>query len=151
MVLDALRTPKQRIREQVKALRKASRLPYREHLGRRLDFLLRAFDEEEEPWAEESPESLRQMLLFLEALPDFQCPTVTVTPAATFRAQWRADPAKHFAVDFVPDGQVRFVVFAPDPGHPERVERVSGIVGAATAMKAIETYQVHRWAADAGA
>ena len=150
MVLDVLRTPKERIREQVRVLRRGSGLPYREHLARRLDFLLRALEEEEEPLADDSPESLRQMLLFLEALADFRCPTVTVTPFATFRAQWQAGPMEHFAVDFVPDGQVRFVVFASDPGHPERIERVSGIVSTANAMKAIETYQVHRWAVDAG-
>jgi hypothetical protein len=150
MVLDVLRTPKDRIREQIKTLRSGSRLPYREQLARRLTFLLKALEEEGESWSEHSTESLRRMLQFLEAAPDLRCPTVTVTPLATFRAQWQADPSRHFAVDFVPDGQVRFVVFAPDPGHPERVERVSGIVSPANAMKTIETYQVHRWAADAG-
>jgi hypothetical protein len=150
MVLDVLRTPKEQILQQVKAFRKGSRLPYRERLARRLDFLLRALEEEGEPLADDSPDSLRQMLLFLEALPEFRCPTVTVTPVATFRAQWQADPTEHFAVDFVPDGQVRFVVFAPEPGHPARVERVSGIVSPANAIKTIETYQVDRWAADAG-
>jgi hypothetical protein len=151
MVLDVLRTPKDRIREQIKALRSGSRLTYRQHLARRLDFLLKALEEEGESWSDHSPESLRQMLRFLEAVPEFRCPTVTVTPFATFRAQWRADRNQHFAADFVPDGQVRFVLFAPDPGDPERVERVSGIVSTANAMRAIETHQVHRWAADAGA
>jgi hypothetical protein len=150
MVLDVLHTPRDRLREQIKALRCGSRLPYREHLARRLSFLLRALQEEGESWSDHSPESLRQMLQFLEAVPKFRCPTVTVTPSATFRAQWQADPTRHFAVDFVPDGQVRFVVFAPDPAHPERVERVSGVVGPTNAMKAIETYQVRRWAADVG-
>jgi hypothetical protein len=150
MALDVLPKPKDRIREQIKALRSGSRLAYRERLARRLDFLLRTLEEEGESWSDHSPESLRQMLQFLEAVPELRCPTVTVTPFATFRAQWRAESSEHFAVDFVPDGQVRFVVFAADPGHPERVERVSGIVSPANAMKAIETYQVHRWAADAG-
>jgi hypothetical protein len=45
----------------------------------------------------------------------------------------------------------RFADHLNPPGHPERVERVSGIVRAANAMRAIETYQAHRWAADAGA
>jgi hypothetical protein len=147
MVLDVLRTPKEQIRRQIGAFRRGSRLPYRKRLAHRLDFLLAAFDEEGERWPDDSPESLRHMLLFLEALPEFRCPTITVTPSATFRAQWRADPGEHFAVDFVPDGQVRFVVFAPDPGDPARVDRVSGIVSPTNAMKAIETYQVHCWAA----
>ena len=126
MVLDLLRMPKERICEQVRALRRGSRLPYRQHLARRLDFLLRALEEDGEAWADGSPSLLRQMLLFLEAFPEFRCPTVTVTPAATFRAQWQADPSEHFAVDFVPDGQVRFVVFAPDPGNPQTEPRGAG-------------------------
>jgi hypothetical protein len=149
-VLDELRTPEAQICGQIRALRGGSRLLYRERFARRLEFLLDALEEEEEPLVEASPESLRQMLLFLEALPEFRCPTVTVTPFGTFRAQWRADPTRHFAVDFMPDGQARFVVFAPDPRHPNRVQRVSGIVSWENVMKAVEPYRVHRWAADAG-
>lgn len=149
-VLDELRTPKGQIQRQITALRRGGRLPYRERLARRLNILLEALEEEEETWTENSPESLRQMLLFLQAVPDFRCPTVTITPSATFRAQWQAGRDRHFAVDFLPDGQVRFVVFAPDPRHPDRVQRVSGIVGRADVIRAVEPYNVHRWAADAG-
>jgi hypothetical protein len=117
-VLDELRTPKGQIERQITALRRGGGLPYRERLARRLEFLLGAPEEEGEEWGEHSPESLRQMFLFLQDVPDFQCPTVTVTPSATFRAQWQAGQNQHFAADFLPDGQVRFVVFAPDPRHP---------------------------------
>ena len=150
-LLDDLRTPQGRIRRQISALRGSGGLSYRERLARRLDFLIGALEEEGEDWGENSPESLRQMLLFLQEVPDFRCPTVTVTPSATFRAQWQAGQDQHFAVDFLPDGQVRFVVFAPDPHHPDRVQRVSGVVSRADVMRAIEPYKVHRWAADAGA
>jgi hypothetical protein len=149
-VLDELRIPEERIRRQISAVRKGSRLLYRERLARRLVLLLSALEEEDEPWEESSPESLRHMLLFLETLPDFRCPTITITPSATFRAQWSPDSTRHFAVDFVPDGQVRFVVFSPDPRHPDRVQRVSGIASWENVMKAVEPYRVHRWAADAG-
>jgi hypothetical protein len=150
-VLDELRTPKGQIQRQIPAFRRGGGLPYRERLARRLDFLLGALEEEEETWAEDSPDSLRQMLLFLQAVPDFRCPTVTVTPAATFRAEWNAGQNRHLAIDFLPDGQVRFVVFSPDPLHPDRVQRVSGIVSRADVMRAIEPYKIYRWAADAGA
>jgi hypothetical protein len=91
------------------------------------------------------------MLLFLRAMPDFRCPTVTITPSATFRAEWQAGQNRHLAVDFLPDGQVRFVVFSPDPRHPDRVQRVSGIVDRVDVIRAVEPYNVHRWATDAGA
>jgi hypothetical protein len=149
-LLDRLRTPRGQIQRQIRALRRGGGLPYREHLARRLDFLLNALEEEGETWEEDSPDSLRQMLLFLRATPDLRCPTVTVTPSATFRTEWQASRNKHLAVDFLPDGQVRFVVFSPDPLYPDRVQRVSGIVSRADLMRAIEPYKVHRWAADAG-
>jgi hypothetical protein len=148
-ILDDLRTPKGQIQRQITALRNGGRLSYRERLARRLEFLLGAPEEEGEEWGEHSPESLRQMLLFLQDVPDFRYPSVTVTPSATFRAQWQAGQNQHFAVDFLPDGQVRFVVFAPDPRHPERAQRVSGVVSRTDIMKAIEHYKVYRWAADA--
>jgi hypothetical protein len=113
--------------------------------------LLNALEEEGETWAEDSPDSLQQMLLFLRATPDIRCPTVTITPSATFRTEWQGSRNRHLAVDFLPDGQARFVVFSPDPLHPDRVQRVSGIVSRADVMRAIEPYRVHRWAADAGA
>jgi hypothetical protein len=153
--LDELQTLKGQIRRQITALRRGGGLPYSERLANRLDFLLSALEEEieeeEETWAEGSPDSLWQMLLFLRTAPDLRYPTVTITPSATFRAQWQADRNSHFAVDFLPDGQVRFVVFSPDPHHPDRVQRVSGIVGRADVLRAIEPFRAHRWAADAGA
>jgi hypothetical protein len=150
-ILDDLRTPRGQIQRQIIALRRGGGLPYRERLARRLDVLLGALEEEGETWAEDSPDSLRQMLLFLRAAPDLRCPTVTITPSATFRAQWQAGQNSHLAVDFLPDGQVRFVVFSPDPIRSDRVQRVSGIVSRADVMRAIEPYKVDRWAADAGA
>lgn len=148
-VLDELRTPKGQIQRQIAAFRRGGGLPYRERLARRLEFLLGAPEEEGEEWGEHSPASLRQMFLFLQDVSDFQYPSVTVTPSATFRTQWQAGQNQHFAVDFLPDGQVRFVVFAPDPRHPERARRVSGVVSRTDIMKVIEPYKVHRWAADA--
>ena len=146
-----LRTPKEQIQRRITALRKSARLPYRERLANRLDFLVSSVEEEGETWAEHSPDSLHQMLLFLRTTPDLRCPTVTITPSATFRAEWQAGQNRHLAVDFLPDGQVRFVVFSPDPRHPDRVQRVSGIVDRVDVIRAVEPYNVHRWATDAGA
>lgn len=150
-VLDDLRTPTGQMRGQITALRMGGRFTYSERLAHRLDFLLDALEEEGETWGEDSPESLRQMLLLLRTAADLRYPTVTVTPSATFRAQWQADRNSHLAMDFLPDGQVRFVVFSPDPRHSDRVQRVSGIASRAEVMRVVEPYKVRRWAADAGA
>lgn len=149
--LDVLRTPEGQIRWQIRSVRGVPRLMYRERLARRLEFLVDTMKEDGESWNEDSHESLRTMLLFLQTVPHFRYPVVTVTPSATFRAQWTVGSTRHFAVDFLPDGQVRFVVFCPDPLHPNRVQRVSGIASWENLSSVVEPYKVHRWTADAGA
>lgn len=72
---DDLRTPREGLRRQTRALRGGGRLAYCERLAGRLDVLLDALEEEGETWTEGSSGSLREMLSFLEAVPDFQCPT----------------------------------------------------------------------------
>lgn len=148
--LDEFRTPEGQIQRQIRSLRGTPRLIYRERLARRLEFLLDAMKEEGEAWNVDSPESLRMMLLFLQAVPNFRCPTVTVTPSATFRAQWTVEPNRHFAVDFLPDGQVRFVVFCPDLRRPDRIQRISGITSRENLINVVGPYKVHHWAVDAG-
>ena len=146
-----MRTPQGKIRQLIIYIRAASQLVYHEHLARRLEVLLEAMQDEGETWAAESPESLRRMLLFLESVPSFRCPTVTVTPSATFRAQWTEGEDAHFALDFFADGQVRIVVFSPDPNHPQRVQHFSGMTGWENVMEIVGPFRVNRWTEDAGA
>jgi hypothetical protein len=148
--LDHLRTAEGRIEQLIRSIRDASPLIYRERLSHRLEFLLNAMKEEGEEWNEDSPESLRVMLLFLQNVPDFRYPTVTITPSATFRVQWAADRNRHFAADFLPDGQVKFVVFCPDPRHSDRIQRISGITSRENLIDVVKPYKVRDWAADAG-
>jgi hypothetical protein len=146
--LDALRTPEGQIRQQIHSLRCGFQLTYCEHLARRLEFLLETMEEEEEEWSEDSSQSLRRMLLFLNNVPNFRYPVVTITPSATFRAQWTAGAKRHFAVDFLPNGQVHFVVFSAEPRHPNRIQRITGITSWESLINLIELYKVHHWAAD---
>ncbi len=104
--------------------------------------------EEGETWSDDSPESLRRMMLFLQSQPALRYPSVTVTPSGTFRAQWTTDPGRHFAAEFLAHGEVRFVVFSPDPRHPDRIQRVSGMESWENLMRVIEPYDVRRWAAN---
>lgn len=143
-------TPEGRIRQEIEKLRAGSPLVYHERLARRLEFLLQAMEEEGEAWGADSSESLRKMLQFLQSVPSFQYPTVTVTPSATFRAQWTAETNAHFALDFLADGQVRFVVFCPDPHHPDRVQRLGGMTSSESVTEIVGPFRVNRWTEDAG-
>lgn len=119
--------PEGQIEQIISGIRNAAQLAHRESLSRRLEFLMDAMQDEAGEWQQGSPESLRQMLLFLGTVPHFRYPTVTITPSATFRIQWADDRNGHFAADFLPDGQVKFVLFYPDPHHSNHIQRHSGI------------------------
>ena len=119
--------PEGQIEQIIRGIRNAAQLAHRESLSRRLEFLMDAMKDEAGEWQQGSPESLRQMLLFLGTVPHFRYPTVTITPSATFRIQWADDRNGHFAADFLPDGQVKFVLFYPDPHHSSHIQRLSGI------------------------
>ena len=110
-----------------------------------------AMEEEAGLWDASSGESLRKMLMFLESVPELRQPVVTITPAGTFRAEWTLGSDSHFAIDFLPDGQVRFVVFCPNPRHPARVQRLAGLSDWDTVMEMVTPYDVGRWAMNAAA
>ena len=143
--LDEIQTAVGDIRQQILGIRTGSRLPYWELLAERLELLVDAMHEEGEAWADNSGDSLRKMLMFLETVPHFRLPAITITPAATFRAQWTEDNDSHFAVDFLPDGQVHFVVFCPSSRHPGRVKRVAGKSSWETLMAEVLPYEVSSW------
>jgi hypothetical protein len=149
-VLDYLRTPEGQLERVIHSLSVGTRLPYAPRLARRLMTLLRAAEEDGQGWAENSVESLRRMIIFLETVPRFAYPTVTITPSGTFRAQWTKARNAHFAIDFLSEGRVRFVVFAPDARHPQRVRQVSGLSCWESVLEEVAPYRVHEWATRAG-
>ena len=148
--LDYLRTPEGRIKQQIRDVRADNHLTYRERLARRLEFLVDMAKEQGEIWNEDSPQSLRIMLKFLHSVEIFRYPAITITPSATFRAQWTIGPDMHFAAEFLADGQALFVVFARDPFHKDRIQRASGITSWENLLCIIGPYEVQRWAENAG-
>jgi len=83
--------------------------------------------------------------MYLESVPKFSDPEITVTPEMTFRAQWSSGPEAHFAASFRPNGMVSFVVFCPDPRRPEQVQRLAGIVAWDSLNEVLKPYKVERW------
>lgn len=146
--LDRRRQPAARIRQLIWALRSWRMLSYGVRLSHRLGGIVDSMAEEMDDWVANSPKSLQNMLVFLSSVPELKYPTVTVTPSATFRAEWSGPSNENLAVDFLPDGFVKFVVIREDPLRYGRVEAVSGIVSREGLMDRVEPYKVRAWAAD---
>lgn len=99
------------------------RIVYRDELVARIHELIRCAAEED---ISPSPDSLRHLIGFLSNHVELTKPGLVLTPHGNFRAQWRKGRNKHFAVEFRPDGEVRYVLFRPNQSDPGRITRSSG-------------------------
>ncbi len=93
-----------------------------------------------------SSESLLMFFGFLRMHTEFAEPGVVLTPSGNIRVQWRAAPNELCAAEFLGDGRVNFVVFAPDPHDPHQTIRLSGIaLPVEDFMVAVYRYGARRW------
>ena len=94
-------------------------------------------------WDEGAPfstESMKDLITFLTEHQELALPSVVLTPAGHVRAQWRRKRGEHFAIAFLGDDVVSYVIFAPG------FENTSGVATVGTIMQIAEPYGVLRWA-----
>lgn len=136
--------------ELINSIRCHPGIRYGQRLAERLEGLLAIAREEQPEQAPPATASLKSMIAFLTAHPELAYPSTVLTTAGNVRAQWRINPRQHFAIEFLDDsgGDVRFVIFAPDPTHPYKTIRASGGATLDSVMRLAEPYGVLRWASE---
>jgi hypothetical protein len=132
--------------ELIDGVRRHPRLAYGERLAERLHALLEISREEQPDQAPPALASVMDVMTFLADHPELAYPSVVLTQEGNVRIQWRRTKGEHFAVEFVGDGDIRFVIFAPDPKRPDKIARVSGSARVDSIMRLAEPYGVRRWA-----
>ena len=143
--LDDLREEDERVQEIISYVRGHLKVDFARQLADRLEFLLEAASEEYPEEVAILPESLRNFVSFLQSAPDLKYPDVMLTPSRNIRAQWRTAPNRHFAVDFSATGNAQFVVFSPDPNHPESTIRLTGLVSIDSLIETVRPHAVLSW------
>ena len=118
---------------------------YRAKLAARLTELHRAVQEEEPDGRGIIAKSLQHFIELLKAYPGLKCPTLSVTPDRNIYASWRAGSDRVFSVHFLPDGNVRFVIFSPNDKHPGETIRLSGAATVDILMSIVEPHKVQNW------
>ena len=68
-----------------------------------------------------------------------------ISPSRNIRVQWQVASNRHFAVEFIEDGDVRFVIFSPDPENLEKITRISGITSLDSLLEITQPYGVLDW------
>jgi hypothetical protein len=136
----------QKVSEIVKFLNQVN-IAFSKRLADRIQFLLEASKEECPDEGTISPESLKNFVSFLQSVPNLKYPDVVLSPDKNIFTQWRTAPNRHFSVEFLPTDDVRFVIFAPDPKHPDKINRMSGIVSVDSLMQTVQPLGVLSWCA----
>ncbi|MCK4728549.1 MAG: hypothetical protein KAT27_06480, partial [Desulfobacterales bacterium] len=145
-VLDGKLADEEKIRKLINYVRDESKIQFAEELAARLNFLYEVAKEEDPDEVPISPESLSNFIGFLQNTPNLRYPSVVLTPSNEISAQWRTAPNRHFAVVFLPTGETRFVIFTPNPGDPDKTDRLSGMTSVDSLMETAQPHRVLDWA-----
>jgi hypothetical protein len=106
-----------------------SDLSFRSRLMDRLSVLASAFAEDYAGQAL-SPRATDALTTFLLGDPSFGYPDLTATPAGDLYAEWRGNAGRALTIEFLDSGDVRYLVFHPNPKHPQRIDRLTGFTTA---------------------
>jgi len=134
----------EKVNEIVKFLNQIN-ITFSKRLASRIQFLFEASKEEYPDEVAILPESLKNFVSFLQTEPNLKYPDVVLSPSKNIRAQWRTAPNRHFAVEFLPTGDAHFVIFLPDPKHPDKTNRMSGLVSIDSLMQTAQPHSILSW------
>jgi hypothetical protein len=103
----------------------ATDITYKNRLSERIIKLSEAFAEDYEGRIL-SVRSLAGLVDFLELSLSSSYPDLTATPAGDVYAEWRGPEGRLLTIEFLDSGDARYLMFRPNPKHPQRVDRLSG-------------------------
>jgi hypothetical protein len=125
---------------------KISRLiPYRENLANRLLALYYDAKEEDPECVGIAAESLRSFNDFIHLHTNLKRPIISLTPDNNIYASWRDEQNRVFSIHFLPNADVRFVMFKPNVKRPGRKIRVSGSATIDTLMETVDPDCLEKW------
>jgi len=121
---------------------------YADQLLSRLKDLLDCAREESPDGPGLSKESLASFCDFVRTVSFLILPELALTPDGNIYARWKVDRRRLFSTQFLPNGDVRFVVFKPNEMHEDRVVRLSGLTTADALMQEIKSQGAAEWMLD---
>ena len=143
--LDEKLSSEEKIKKLIDYVREGSKIQFAQELAVKLNFLNEVVNEDPDEDSI-SIDSMRNFISFLQSTTNFKCPNVALTPSNEIHAQWRTSPNRHFAAVFLPTGETRFVIFAPNSKDPEMIDRISGLTSVDSLLERIQPHNVLEWA-----
>ncbi len=92
-----------------------------------------------------SVESLHNFYDFLRLNPKINLPNISLTPDNTIYASWKNKQDQLFSAHFLPNEDVRFVVFIGNKRHPGKKIRFSGFVTCDILLDTVKPFGITEW------
>ncbi len=118
---------------------------YSKQLVSRLQEILVALNDDSESDSSISIASLEGFFNFARQNLDLAFPQIALTPDGNIYARWKVDRQRLFSAQFLPKGDVRFVVFRPNSLHQNMTVRFSGLTTADCLIEEIRNHRVSAW------
>lgn len=116
-------------------------------LAERIQYLFSESQIEDDEYQKDlNVESLQAFIDFYLQNTQFKEPSIVLTPEGYIRALWKESAKKFFRLEFVPNLDVRFVLFNPIDELPGKIERMAGSSIAGRVVSRLEEYDIHTWA-----
>lgn len=88
--------------------------------------------------------SLSSFFDFIKLHANIRTPSLSLSPDHNIYASWRGEN-RIFSAHFLPDGDIRFVLFKPNNRHPQRKIRVSGTATGDTLTEIVAPESLSDW------
>lgn len=134
----------EQVQELIHQIRKSLSIYNHESLANDLITLFNVAKEDKLTSLGISVESLSNFYDFLQLYTNIKTPTLSLTPDYNIYASWRAEN-RMFSTHFLPDGDIRFVLFKPNNRHPRRKIRVTGIATCDTLTEIVASENLSDW------
>ena len=141
---DLVSTRDDQTQELIHQIRKSSFVPNQESLANQLSDLFN-FAKEERPTSPGiAVNSLNSFFDFIKLHANIRIPSLSLSPDHNIYASWRAEN-RIFSAHFLPDRDIRFVLFKPNNRHPKRKIRVTGTVTGDTLTEIVAPENLIDW------
>ena len=140
-----LKREEDQVQELIFRIKRSKSICYREGLANRLLTLFNDAKEEDPDCLGIAAESLRNFNNFICLHTNLKCPTISLTPDYNIYASWRDEQNRVFSIHFLPNADVRFVIFKPNDRHPQRKIRISGAATTDILMETVTPYGIGGW------
>ena len=141
---DLVSTKDEQAQELILQIRKFFFIFNQESLANQLITLFNFAKEERPASPGISVNSLSSFYDFLKLNTNIRTPNLSLSPDRNIYASWRVEK-RVFSAHFLPEGDIRFVLFKPNKRHPKRKIRVTGIATSDTLMEIIAPENLSDW------